>query len=151
MAFTSARTDDIRVVDSGELFGSTNIVLTESNFEDNLVMGRFAKHDSGRLDNMDASASPVVAGVVMRMPQNAIEDGATVDADLFETIDYVRTGMVSVDALTTETPTKFQQIYAVNTAGADVGKASVTSTNNVDANAEYVRTIKSGVWLVRLK
>lgn len=151
MAFTSARTDDIRQTGSGELFGSTNIVLTSDTFEDNLVVGRFAKLDTGSVDNMDASASPVLAGVVLRKPQNAIEDASAIDSALFDEIDYVRFGIVSVDGVAAEAPDMFDDIYAVNVAGADIGKATITTTNNVNANAEFLRTLDSGVWLIRLK
>ena len=148
MAFATGYLPDQNPVGPGEIQGNAHVILTADNFEDNLVLGRFAKLDSGRLDNMDASASPVIAGVTLRRAGNAVEDGDLLDADLFDYAEYVRFGLVTVQAVTGESPTMFQTIYAHNTAGDDVGKATVVTTNNVQTSGEFIAEVDTDVWLI---
>lgn len=152
MAFPSAFTTDPIQVGAGELWGRNNIVLTARAFEDGLVIGRFAKLDAGSLDNVDSSATPVIAGVVLRNAANPIEDGSTIDGDLYKQCEYLRQGLVTVDVVAADTPAQFGAVFVSNTAGADAGKATtVDGEATVAANAEFIEEVKPNVWLVRLK
>lgn len=152
MSFATGYLGDPRGTSSGEKFGSTNIILSARTFEDGLTVGRFAKLDSGSLDNMDASATPVIAGVVLRKASNPIESGSTIDADLFDHVEYLRQGLVTVDVIAGQTPSQFGAVFAHNVAGADIGKASTADDANTEpTNAEFVEEVATNVWLVRLK
>ena len=151
MAFPSPFATGPAPISSGERYGSVNVILTARAFENNLVVGRFAKMDAGRLDNMDASATPVIAGVVLRKASNPVEDENTIDNALFLQCEYLRSGCVTVDAVTGETPTPFAPVFAVNTAGANAGKATVTvNAANLAARAEFIEVVGPDTWLIRL-
>jgi hypothetical protein len=147
MAFTDARTDDPTQVGAGERYGTNQLILTARSFEDALVVGRFAKIDAGRLDNMDGSATPVIAGVVLRNVANPVEDDATIDSDLFSSVEYIRQGLVSVRVKSGETPSRFARVYVSNAGDANDGMATATATD-VAVNAEFIEEIQTGVWLI---
>lgn len=150
MAFSTGYLADPRGIGSGERFDpKSDIVLAAKTFEDNIVVGRFAKIDSGSLDNMDGSASPVIGGIVLRKASRPVEYGSTVDADMYDQVDYGRAGLFTVDAKDGETPSLFDPVYASNAGDADDGKATVTNTDEA-ARGEYIETVSTGVWLVRL-
>lgn len=152
MAFTSPLTTDPVKVGAGETLGNWHGVLTAREFEDGLVIGRFAKMDSGSLDNIDSSATPVIAGVPLRSSANPIEDGSTIDGDLFKQVEYIRVGFVTVDVVAADTPALFGDVFVKNTADADAGKATtVNDATTVAANAEFIEEVKANVWLIRLK
>lgn len=151
MSFNSGVQSDPSQVGAGELYGNDNTVLSQDTFEDQLVVGRFAKLDTGSIDNIDASAAPVVAGVVLRNVANPIEDGSVIDSSLFDTIDICRAGLVSVDVVTGDTPAKFGAVFVNNEATADAGKASTTDDATTEpSNAEFVEEVQTDVWMVRL-
>lgn len=152
MAFNPSNNlqDPLRNV-SGEDRGFDGVTLTADTFEDGLVVGRFAKLDSGSLDNMDGSASPVVAGVVLRQAANPVEDGETVDADLYKQVEYKRSGPVTVDVVSGNTPAAFGTVFVNNVAGADAGKATTTDDGTTEpTNAEWIEEVATDVWLIRL-
>lgn len=151
MSFATGFQEDPKQVGSGELFGDNNIVLTFATFEDNLIMGRFAKYDTGSLDNLDASATPVIAGVVLRNITGALEDASLIDADIQDKALAIRSGLVTVDVVSGDTPVKFGAVSAHNVAGVDEGKATTTvSGSTVLTGAEWIKEIATDVWLVRL-
>lgn len=154
-AFTSHDFKEISEVDAGELNPnlSYKIDTYTANYNAPLNTGKFAIIKSGNLANMDKTATPVVAGLVLESVVNAIESGET----------YVKTGdgaVYQVDVLTWgvgtaavkdgDTPAKFGAIYAVNSGAvdADLGKATTTATNNVSVKGYFNREIKTGVWEV---
>lgn len=150
MAFPSALTTDPSQIGSGERFtAKSDIILTATTFENGLAVGRFAKVDSGSLDNMDGSATPVIAGVVLRNVARDVESDSAIDASLFDSVSYGRVGMFTVDAKAAETPSIFDAVYVSNQGDADDGLATVTNTD-LAARAEYIETIAPNVWLVRL-
>ena len=158
MAFQTGYLADPVKVGSGERFGSVNIILSATTFEDSLKVGRFAKLDTGSIDNMDASATPVIAGVVLRNVASPVEDGGVIDSGLFGQVEYMRQGLVTVDVVTGDTPAQFGTVYANNTTDADYGKATTDATDgsdpavdNIDTGAEFIQEVQAGVWLVRLK
>lgn len=151
MAFSSARTDDIQPVGSGERLGTSNIVLTADTFEDNLIFGRFAKLDSGSLDNVDGSATPEIAGIVLRNTAYPVEDGDAIDSDLYTNVEYGRFGLYTVQIVSGDTPARFGSVFVHNLDDADAGKATTTdSADTVGVNAEFIHEVDSDVWLVAL-
>ena len=147
MAFSTGYIGDPQKVGAGERYGSNQVILTALDFEDNLKVGRFAKMDTGSLDNFDGSATPVPAGVVLRNVANPVEDDATVDTDLYEQVEYIRQGLVTVDVKTGETPALFDRVYISNDGDANDGLATATNTD-VAVNAEFIAEVQSGVWLI---
>lgn len=147
MAFTEGALINFPQVGAGEIYGSTNIILSATTFEDGLLSGRFAKLDTGSIDNLDGSSAPVIAGVVKRSAVSAVEDGSAYDSDITTKIDYIRSGLVTVGVKTGETPSMFDRVYVSNDGDANDGLATATNTD-VDANAEFITEIESGVWLI---
>lgn len=147
MAFSTGYLDDPQKVGAGERYGSNHVILTALDFEDSLKVGRFAKLDTGSLDNVDGSASPVFAGVVLRNPAAPVEDGAVVDADLYSQVEYIRQGLVTVDVKSGETPALFGRVYVSNAGDANDGLATATNTDEA-VNAEFIAEVQSGVWLI---
>lgn len=146
MPFSTGSINDPQAIGGGERLGVSNIILTALDFEDGLKVGRFAKLDAGSLDNMDGSGTPTIAGVVMRNVANPVEDGAVIDADLFEQVEFMRKGMTTVDVKAGETPAMFGAVYASNAGDADDGLA-VTSAG-IDVKAEFIAEIQPGVWSI---
>lgn len=152
MAFSKTFTDDPRPISSGEIKGINYHVLTATDYEDGLVSGRFAKIDAGSLDNLDASANPVIAGVVLRRISEQIEEGSILDSEIFSEAEFIRAGMVTVDAIAGESPSMFQAVFAHNAAGADIGKATLVDDGDTEpTGAEYIENVADNVWLIRLK
>ena len=147
MSFSTGHLDDPVKVGAGERYGTGDVVLTALTFEDSLRVGRFAKLDTGSLDNMDGSATPAIAGVVLRNPSSPVEDDATVDSDLYSQVEYVRQGLVTVDVKSGETPALFGRVYVSNAGDANDGLATATNTDEA-VNAEFITEVQSGVWLI---
>ena len=158
MAFQTGYLADPVKVGAGERFGSVNIILSATTFEDQLKVGRFAKLDTGSIDNMDGSSTPVIAGVVLRNVAAPVEDGGEIDSGLYGQVEYLRQGLVTVEVATGITPTQFDKVYANNSDSAEYGKATTeaddgagTPVDNIDTGAEFIEEVQAGVWLVRLK
>lgn len=147
MAFATGVLQDPNNVGSGERYSDSYLVLSATTFEDNLKVGRFAKLDAGSIDNFDGSATPVVAGIVLRNVANPVEDDGVIDADLYGQIEYIRQGLVTVQVKAGETPAQFGRVYISNAGDANDGLATATNTD-VDANAEFVEEVDTNVWLV---
>lgn len=147
MAFGTAVLSDIGEIQSGERHGTFHTVLTATTFEDGLKAGRFAKLDTGSLDNMDGSATPSVAGVVLRKVSSSMESAGTIDADTEHRAEYAYYGLVTVDAKAGETPVIFEKVYASNAGDTNDGLATVTNTD-VDTGYTYIKTIATNLWLV---
>jgi hypothetical protein len=152
MSFTNQGTTMAKPV-AGELISSPvgATILTAKSLENGLKVGRFAKLDTARLDNMDGSAAPVVAGVVLRSVANATESLATIDTDIFSSWEYIRTGLVLVSVKAGETPAKFGRVYVSNAGDASDGLALAAATaTSVPVNAEFIELYDTNVWLVNL-
>lgn len=149
MAFATGYLADPNRVQGGESFNEAGVDLAFTTFEDGLRIGRFAKLDSGSIDNMDASATPNIAGIVARNDANAVEDGGTIDNTLFSQISVRREGLMSVDVKSGESaPDLGGQIGAYNVADGDQGLA--LASGGIATTAEFVQVITTNVWLVRL-
>lgn len=148
MAFSTGLLNDPQGSGAGERWFGPPVIVTETTFEASLKIGRFAKIDTGSLDNMDGSATPVIAGVVLRNIANAIEDGAVIDASVSQ-VEYLRCGVVSVAVKSGETPTRLGRVYVSNAGDASDGMATATATD-VAVNAEFLEELSTGVWLIHL-
>lgn len=154
MAFRSGA-----VLEESKKLGSGEVLRTRpynveafSTFEDGLVMGRFAKYDTGSVDNLDGSSTPKIAGVVTRLIGGELgvntyrKTGTLVDT----VAEVMTTGFATVDVVSGNTPARYGIAYAVNASGsgADFGKATTTSTNNVDSGYVFWEKVDTNVWLV---
>ena len=150
MTFATGYLGDPEQVGAGESY-SLGIDLGSDTFEDGLIIGRFAKLDSGSIDNMDNSATPVLAGVVLKRDSNAIESGSTFDSAIQGQISYRRTGLVTIDLKAGETPAAFTRVYANNDATANAGLGMAASGGaNIATSAEWIEEIQTDVWLINL-
>lgn len=152
MAFATGNLNDHQKIGSGENYGQ-GIVLADATFENGLIAGRFAKVDSASIDNLDSSSTPVIAGVVLRDIVMPVEDGAAYETDIQTQVEYQREGLVTVQAVSGQTPGLFDAIFAENQTPADYGKATLTSSGNAAANAEFIQLVDGAldVWQIRLK
>lgn len=154
MAFAGTRTNEINAVDAGVFNPNAPTKIdTYTTFEDGLIIGRFAKLDTGSLDNLDGSSTPVIGGVVLRNTNNDIIQGSTFTTTgdgAVISVDGITYGLVTVDVVDGDTPAKFGAVYAVNASGsgANFGKATTTSTNNVLVKGYFNREVKTNVWEV---
>lgn len=153
MAFTSAVLEESKKLGSGEVLRTRPYnVEAFSTFENGLVMGRFAKYDAGSVDNLDNSATPKIAGIVTRLIGG--EQGVNTyrkTGTLVDTVaEIMTTGFATVDVVSGNTPSRYGIAYAVNASGsgADFGKATTTSTNNVDSGYVFWEQVDTNVWLV---
>ncbi|MCT7908785.1 hypothetical protein N5915_04365 [Arcobacter lacus] len=155
MAFASYDYTQIGNVDAGVINQTlpAKVSTYTANYNAPLKTGKFAIIKTGNLANMDKSATPVVAGLVLQSVVNAIESGETFvktgDGAVYQ-LDVLEWGLGTVDVKTGDTPTKFGKIYAVNSGSvdADLGKATTTATDNVEVKGYFNREIKAGVWEV---
>lgn len=155
MAFASYDYTQIGNVDAGVINQTlpAKVSTYTANYNAPLKTGKFAIIKNGNLANMDKSATPVVAGLVLQSVVNAIESGETFvktgDGAVYQ-LDVLEWGLGTVDVKAGDTPTKFGKIYAVNSGSvdADLGKATTTATDNVEVKGYFNREIKAGVWEV---
>lgn len=149
MAFDTGYLSDPVRVGAGERYDpKADLILTATAFEDNLRVGRFAKLDTGSLDNFDGSATPAVAGIVLRKASSPVEDTDVIDSDLYSQCEYARKGLITVAVKDGETPAQFGQVYVSNGGDADDGLATATDTDVTAPGWEFIKEIKTGVWLV---
>ena len=122
-------------------------------FEEGLVPGRFVKFDTGSIDNLDGSATPVIAGVARRKIASALENATYTKLGIApdQVAEVVNFGFVTVEVPTGVNPAKFGQVYAVNAggSGANFGKATTVSTDNVAVpGCVFWEAKAANVWLV---
>ena len=152
MAFTSHDFKQIENVGAGILNPTLPHKIStynSMNYNAPLSIGRIAQIKAGKLTNLDATAAPVIAGLILESVVNPIENGATFtkngDASVYQ-VDSLEWGLGTVDVVAGVTPAKFGKVYAVNTAGADIGKATTVPTSNVEVKGYFNREIKPGIW-----
>lgn len=151
MAFATGYLADPSQVGGGERKGVANTIITKTTFEDGLRVGRFAKLDTGSIDNMDGSVTPAIVGVPLRNVAAAVEEGLTVDASLHDNIELQIGGLVTVYVKTGESEPAFRgTVYASNAGDANDGLATSTGTDIEVPNCEFIEAVASNVWLVRL-
>lgn len=151
-AFTNAVLGDAPGIDAGEVIVSKpNNVESYSVFEEGVTVGRFVKFDTGSIDKLDASLTPVIAGVV-RCKSNRVLGDVDYNAAQDQVVEVVDFGHVTVIVTASATPTKWAPVYVSNTLDTESGKATqLVGTNLLVAGAVFWEQIKTGVWVVRLK
>lgn len=154
MAFTNTVLEEVVDLVGGEFLASApyNCAAFEV-FEEGLIPARFAKFASGSIDNLDNSATPLIAGVVRRKISSALENDTYTKLGIApdQVAEVVNFGFVTVEVPTGVTPAKYGQVYAVNAAGsgAEFGKATTVSTNNaIVPGAVFWEAKAPNVWLV---
>lgn len=152
MAFNNTVLEAIPDLVAGEFLASSpyNCSAFEV-FEEGLVPGRFVKYDAGSIDNLDASATPLIAGIARRKVASALENANYTKLGIApdQVAEVINFGFATVEVLAGDTPARFQQVYAVNTAGANLGKATETATNNaIVPGCVFWEAKATNVWLV---
>lgn len=152
MSFNNTVLQEIPDLVAGEVIAASphNVSAFEV-FEEGLIPGRFAKFASGSIDLLDASATPVIAGIVRRKVASALENANYTKLGIApdQVAEVINFGFATVEVLAGDTPTKFQQVYAVNTAGANLGKATETATDNaIVPGCVFWEAKATNVWLV---
>jgi hypothetical protein len=151
MVFSQASFTDPQKVGGGELKGTTHVILTSTDFEDGLYVGRFAQYVSGSpsLKNMDGTASPVIAGIPKRFLGRSVEAGDTLDKTYQTHVEYVRFGIVTVDVRSGESPERFGRVYVSNNGDADDGLATADPAD-LEVNATFLHEVGDGAWAILL-
>lgn len=149
MAFATGLERDPTDFAGGEVLGTANKIHTFGSFEDGLKVGRFAKLDSGRLDNMDGSSTPLMVGVVRRNVSAVTEDALTYSTSVYKAVDVVFDGEATVFVKSGDTPSKYGRVYASNAGDANDGMAT-TSSGQPATHAVFVEEVKTGIWKIAL-
>ena len=142
---------------AGEIIASApfNVSAYET-FEDGLKMGRFVKFDAGSADALDGSSTPDIIGVAKRKVTGEIaEEGVyTVAGQAFDSVAEIADfGYVTVTVTDAAAPTKRAPVFAINSAGAESGKATQDTGETgalALADAVFWEPKSAGVWLVRI-
>jgi hypothetical protein len=154
MAFADTILEEYNELGSGEVLASMpNTIMAFETFEDGLVQGRFCKYDTGSVDNLDGSATPTLAGVTVRditqaTAANTYDSTRTPAGD--DVAMVCNFGYVTVDVTDAATPAKYGQVYAVNAATADAGKATNDSGQLEVQGAIFWEEKDTNVWTVRV-
>ena len=121
-------------------------------FEDGLIEGRFCKFDGGQIDNLDASDTPIIAGIVKRKITGEIGTGiySTSGMEIDQVAEVINFGFATVTVADGVNPSKYAQVYTVNEASDDAGKATDSSGETIVKGAVFWEEKKAGVWLVRV-
>jgi hypothetical protein len=158
MAFDNTVLADNLDLPAGEVIKASpyNVSAFEV-FEDGLIEGRFVKFDSGSIDNLDASATPTIAGIARRKITGEIQDSPGVYSASGQGIDQVAEiinfGFATVTVTDAADPSKYDPVYAINLDTAERGKATENSgASGAVAVDEVVfwEQKAANVWLVRI-
>jgi hypothetical protein len=156
MSFANTVLQDNPDLGAGEFIAASpyNVSAFEL-FEDGLVEGRFVKYDTGSIDNMDGSASPVVAGIARRKITGEIGTGiySTSGQAIDQVAEVINFGFATVAVTDAATPAKYGSVQFVNATGADAGKATDAAVASGIVSAGDVvfwEPKAAGVWLVRI-
>jgi len=156
MSFDNTVLENNPNIGAGEvLAGSVNNVSAYDTFEDGLIMGRFVKFDTGSIDNLDASATPVIAGISKRKITNEIggttytTSGQSAD-QMAEVINF---GFATVTVTDAADPSKYDAVNVINAAGAEAGKATeaAVAAGIISAgDVVFWEQKAANTWLVRI-
>ena len=156
MAFNNTVLQDNPDLGAGEFIAASpyNVSAFEL-FEDGLVEGRFVKYDTGSIDNMDGSGTPVVAGIARRKITGEIGTGiySTSGMAIDQVAEVINFGFATVAVTDDADPAKYDAVQFVNATGADAGKATDAdvATGIVSAgDVVFWEPKAAGVWLVRI-
>ena len=156
MAFKNTVLQDNPDLGAGEFIAASpyNVSAFEL-FEDGLVEGRFVKYDTGSIDNMDGSATPVVAGIARRKITGEIGTGvySTSGMAIDQVAEVINFGFATVAVTDAADPARYDAVQFVNATGADAGKATDAAVASGIVSAGDVvfwEPKAAGVWLVRI-
>ena len=155
MAFKDTTLQDNPDLGAGEVIkASPHNVSAFELFEDGLVEGRFCKFDNDSIDNLDASADPVIAGIVKRKITGEIGTGiySTSGMEIDQVAEVINFGFATVTVTDTAEPSKYDAVNVINAATADAGKATDAAVADGIISAGDVvfwEQKATGVWLVR--
>jgi len=156
MAFKDTTLQDNPDLGAGEFIAASPYNVSAFDiFEDGLIEGRFCKFDTGSIDNMDGSASPVVAGIARRKITGEIGTGiySTTGQEIDQVAEVINFGFATVAVTDDADPAKYDAVQFVNATGADAGKATDAdvATGIVSAgDVVFWEQKAAGVWLVRI-
>ena len=153
MSFTNTTLQDSPDLGAGEVITASpyNVSAFEL-FEDGLIEGRFCKFDGGQIDNLDASDTPIIAGIVKRKITGEIGTGiySTSGMEIDQVAEVINFGFATVTVADGVNPSKYAQVYTVNEESDDAGKATDSSGETIVKGAVFWEEKKAGVWLVRV-
>jgi len=156
MSFNTAVLQNIADLPAGEVIAASpyNVSAFEK-FEDGLIEGRFVKFDSEQVDKLDASASPVLAGIAKRKVTGEIGTGvySTSGQTIDSVAEVINFGFATVTVTDAATPKKYDAVNVINTETADTGKATeaAVTTGIISAgDVVFWEQKAANVWLVRL-
>ena len=127
-------------------------------FEDGLIEGRFCKFDTGSIDNMDASGTPVIAGIVKRKITGEIGTGiySTSGMEMDQVAEVINFGFATVTVSGDADPSKYDAVNVVNDGTGEDGMATeeaVSTGESLDiisaGDVAFWEQKATGVWLVR--
>lgn len=154
MAFANTVLTETAKLGSGEVLRNKVYNIEGfSKFEDGLLIGRFAKYDTGSADNLDGSSIPQVAGLVVRKMGGVIDETSYKSAGtLIDSVaEIATTGFATVDVVASLTPAKYGIAYAENQTSGQYGKATTVSSGNVDSGWVFWEQVDTNLWLVAKK
>lgn len=158
MAFNNTVLQDNLDLPAGEVIKASpyNVSAFEV-FEDGLIEGRFVKYDAGSIDNLDASADPVIAGIARRKITGEIQDSpgvySTSGLGIDQVAEVINFGFATVTIADGVEPEKYEAVNVINADTADRGKATnaAVAAGIVSAgNVVFWEPKAAGVWLVRM-
>lgn len=164
MAFTNGVLDEVIQIEEGEVITTSPYnVDSYDKFEDGLKIGHFAKLDTGSVDNLDGSATPVIVGVPKRKVNKTIDSEVYVSTAVngladknADVCNFGRVTCILSDlAIAADTVTEGLPVYVVNSATPAL--AGKVTDNSLEAgallvpNATFKRAKAAGVWVVTIQ
>jgi len=140
MSFTNTTLQDSPDLGAGEVItASPYNVSAFERFEDGLIEGRFCKFDEGSIDNLDASGTPVIAGIVKRKITGEIGTGiySTSGMEIDQVAEVINFGFATVTVADGANPSKYDQVYTVNADSVDAGKATDSLAETIVKGAVF--------------
>ena len=156
MSFTNTTLQDNPDLGAGEVIkASPHNVSAFELFEDGLVEGRFCKFDAGSIDNLDASATPLIAGIARRKITGEIGTGiySTTGQEIDQVAEVINFGFATVTVTDAASPAKYDAVNVINNGTADAGKATeaAVAAGIISAgDVVFWEQKAAGVWLVRI-
>jgi len=164
MPFDNGVLPEVVQINEGEvLTTSPHNIDSFDQFEDGLKIGLIAKLDSGSVDNLDGSGTPLLVGVPKRKINKAIGSdtyiSTAVNGLADKVADICNFGRVTVlmtdTSVAADTAKTGDQVYVINgAANADNGKVTNNSGETealIVTGAVFSREKKSGVWVITIQ
>lgn len=161
MSFTNGTIEAVVDLAEGEVIASSphNIDAFDK-FEDGLKVGHFAKLDTGSVDNLDGSATPLIIGVPKRKINKAIDSQvynsvADINGLKDANADVATFGRITVAATSASVPTEGAPVFVINAAAnPDNGKVTQNSGETgalAVVGAVFKEEKSSDVWVITIQ